>query len=209
MASASFSSPQAKDCLCAVPMNYHPAHLAYFEQELEHFITLLCECNSATHMLRQWMNRPGQSGAADIIAIERLCDHNIPPDAELMGRLQILRPAEIRYRRVWLMYKGRILSDAENWYVPARLSKDMQDQLEQSALPFGTVIAPCAPTRETLSNERLWHHKAPPPLARLPVHILRHNALVRDASGRPISEVRESYTRNILMHSPKDIAKQP
>jgi len=178
-------------------MTYNLAHLAHFEQELERFNALLCACNSATAMLTQWMRSPGEDSVTEIVAIERT-GRTAAADAEQIGRLHVKRRDEIRYRRVWLVYKGRIVSDAENWYVPARLPLAMQDQLEQSVMPFGTIIAPSTPTRETLSNERLWHRKADEAFVRLPVHIIRHCALVRDADGLPISEVRETYTRNIL-----------
>jgi len=180
-------------------MNHSPARLAHFQQELDRFILMLRDSNSATAMLAQWMNISCADHAAEIVAVERSVGYRAASDIGRLARLQVQAEDAIQYRRVWLMYKGRIVSDAENWYVPARLSPDMRRQLTQSAIPFGTVIGPLAPTRETLSSERLWPGPVQSSTGRLPAHVLRHRALVRNADGCPVSEVQELYTRNILL----------
>jgi hypothetical protein len=82
------------------------------------------------------------------------------------------------------------LSEAQNWYVPARLTPAMNAVLDTSDTPFGTVVAPLHITRRTLAADMLWRHGAKPPPA-----LFRHRALVLDGAGRPIAEVIETYQR--------------
>ena len=115
----------------------------------------------------------------------------------------------LRYRRVELACGTHVLSEAENWYVPARLTPAMNAALERSDIPFGRVIRPLGPSRTTLGVERLWsplpadwemtgaRHFASRALA-IPHALFRHRALVTDARHRPIALVVETYTREIL-----------
>jgi hypothetical protein len=52
---------------------------------------------------------------------------------------------------------GVTLSEADNWYVPGRLSAAMNQELETSDTPFGKVVRPLRFQRHTVSAELLWH----------------------------------------------------
>jgi hypothetical protein len=79
------------------------------------------------------------------------------------------------------------MSRAENWYVPGRLTPEMNRALETGDTPFGTAIRPLQPTRRTLGVQWLPGATA-----------FRHRALVLDAGGRPLAFVVESYPRSIV-----------
>lgn len=115
------------------------------------------------------------------------------PSPEQLRRLQVGSAEEVRYRRVELRCGEQVLSVAENWYVPARLTVEMNRALDFTEKPFGRVVLPLAPRRETISSEVLWRSPAP-----LPEAVLEHRALVLTGEGKPFSEVRERYQRALL-----------
>ena len=53
---------------------------------------------------------------------------------------------------VQLTCGAHVLSDAENWYLPARLTADMNRRLEETEAPFGRVVAPLGFHRRTLET---------------------------------------------------------
>ncbi|MDQ4421022.1 hypothetical protein OOT33_11350 [Sphingobium sp. DEHP117] len=163
------------------------------ESSLRRFDAQLRASDSATQTLETWLAT--QSGNADVTLSAHVRAVVAPRvDLAVQRRLEVERWAEVSYRRVWLVWQGRVLSVAENWFVAARLGEGMAADLAGGATPFGAVIAPLAPTRETLAAEWLWAGKGD----RLPTALLSHHALVRASDGAPLCEVREVYTRNIL-----------
>ena len=167
--------------------------------ELDRFDRTLRASASATAMLTRWVRE--RSGRPSATLSARRVPIPVPaPDPALVRRLGVDGPEEIVCRRVRLMDAGRVLSDAFNFYVPARLTAAMRTMLEQTDIPFGTVIAPLSPTRETLLVEhyRSSGEGAPPAGRRLPTRLMRHDALLRDTQGLPLCVVSEVYTRNIL-----------
>jgi hypothetical protein len=146
---------------------------------------------SATATLRQWC---AEHGIADpVIHAEVIKDR--PPAATAAQRreLQVGAKEPLGYRHVRLSCAGHVLSDAQNWYVPARLSPGMNITLDTSDTPFGTVVAPLHISRRTLPAGMLWHHGAKPP-----PQLFRHRALVLDGGSRPIAEVIETYQREAV-----------
>jgi hypothetical protein len=97
-----------------------------------------------------------------------------------------------------LRYRHVALSEADNWYVPSRLTPEMNHQLETSDIPFGRVIKPLGVTRRTLAAVILWHASANPHRHPLPAHLLRHRAVLVMRQGLAVAEVVETYTRAIL-----------
>lgn len=160
---------------------------------LDRFDAQLRASGSATQTLEHWLAEQGGGARVTLSAHVRAV---VAPreDADILRRLGAGHWHEISYRRVWLAVGGRVMSVAENWYVSARLGEGMAAMLANGATPFGAVIAPLAPTRETFSVETLWAGEG----ASLPPALLRHHALVRAGDGAPLCEVREVYTRNIL-----------
>ena len=108
--------------------------------------------------------------------------------AAARARLGVGEDEPLGYRRVRLMCGAHVLSEAINWYVPARLTTAMNAQLDGGDTPFGRVILPLSPSRRTLSARLLWDGQGAPPAT-----ILRHRALVIDGQGRPLAEVIENY----------------
>jgi hypothetical protein len=49
-----------------------------------------------------------------------------------------------------------ILSEADNWYVPERLTAQMNRTLDTSDAPFGKVVQPLHFRRHTMSSTLLW-----------------------------------------------------
>ncbi len=130
---------------------------------------------SATAVLRAHFGDP--------VHIERLAG-TAPPDAAMPARLRVADAAEIMHRRVRLHAAGRPVSEADLWYVPARLWPGMAESLATTTIPFGTVVAPMRPARETI-NSRIFPATA--------AFALQHVALLTDNNGLPIAMVNEFY----------------
>jgi hypothetical protein len=107
---------------------------------------------------------------------------------------------------VQLACGDHVLSEADNWYVPSRLTPEMNRLLETTDEPFGKVVRPLDFQRRTLSAELLWSPlpagwelaaplpgKTAPPL-RIPHAVLRHEAVLTTAAQKPFSAVVETYT---------------
>ena len=95
---------------------------------------------------------------------------------------------KLGYRRVDLACGIHALSEAENWYVPARLTPEMNRQLDTSDTPFGAVVKPLNFHRDILKAEPLNGA----------VTVLRITAVLVTADGRPFSLVVENYTRELV-----------
>jgi chorismate-pyruvate lyase len=147
---------------------------------------------TATGVLTAWCAEHGMADPARIRA-EQVRGAALPASPEQRARLQVGADEPLGYRRVRLKCGTRTLSEAENWYVPSRLTPAMRTQLDETDTPFGTAIAALGPTRRNLEAVRLWQAGKPIPHA-----LLRHRALVSGSDGRPLAEVVETYTRDIL-----------
>lgn len=164
---------------------------------------------SATLTLEHWCGAHHLAAQAKIVAHRvQGAEKPLPPDGRtLLG----IGPAEpVRYRRVQLACGDTVLSDADNWYVPSRLTAAMNRQLDTTDLPFGRVVQPLHFRRQTLSAELLWSPLPqgwdsgavlPPssnhPLA-IPSHVLQHRALLYTQGNQPFSLVVERYTASVL-----------
>jgi hypothetical protein len=83
---------------------------------------------------------------------------------------------------------AQVLSHADNWYLPARLTPEMNRQLDQTETPFGTVVRPLDFHRETLEAVPLNGPDA----------ILRIRALLLTRENRPFSLVIENYRPELV-----------
>lgn len=143
---------------------------------------------SATATLRQWCF---DHGIADPVIHAELIKGPAPAATRRQRQeLQVDADEPLGYRHVRLSCAGHVLSDAENWYVPSRLTATINATLDSTDTPFGTAVAPLHISRRTLGAEMLWRHAARPP-----AQLFRHLALVLDGNGRPIAEVIETYQR--------------
>ncbi|WP_293676457.1 hypothetical protein [uncultured Phenylobacterium sp.] len=123
-------------------------------------------------------------------------------------RLLGASPAEpMRHRRVELLCGEVVLSRADNWYLPNRLTQQMNTTLQTTERPFGVVVAPLGFRRRTLTVRALFEPlpagwESEPELYETPVaipsDILQHRAVLQAPDGRPFSYLVETYRASIL-----------
>jgi len=133
-----------------------------------------------------------------------------PATEEQRQRLRVSGSEEVKYRRVRLRCGSRVLSEADNWYVPGRLTEAMNKQLDTTDAPFGRVVRPLEPYRRTFSVKVLWsplpNGLERPPAGKgalaIPDALLEHRAVVYTRDDKPFSEVREVYQKSLLAFAP-------
>lgn len=150
---------------------------------------------TATKVLTDWCARHHMAKPARIHA-ERVEGAAAEVTPEQRARLDVGADEPLGYRRVRLMCGSHLMSEAENWYVPARLTPAMRALLADTDTPFGAVIAPLHPKRHNLEVVQLWRD-----LRAIPRDLLRHRALVETGEGLPLAEVVETYTAGVLEFS--------
>nr|WP_246375542.1 hypothetical protein [Gluconacetobacter takamatsuzukensis] len=167
---------------------------------------------SATLTLEGWCRDHGLAPVAHVVARRLPGIARVPSEGQRRD-LAVSADEPVAYRRVELACGGRVLSVADNWYVPARLTPAMNDQLSRTDTAFGHVVADLHFTRRTLDSTRLfaplpegWEHRGLPPAGAgtiaIPAEILRHRALLYRPDGLPFSEVVETYTGAMLDFPP-------
>ncbi|WP_118962468.1 hypothetical protein [Komagataeibacter saccharivorans] len=174
-------------------------------QELE--ITLLTH-PSATRALEEWCATHRMADRPVVVAHKVAGNSPETVPERVRTDLAVTATQAIRHRQVQLVCGAHVLSVADNWYVPDRLTAQMNDALDQTDMPFGHVVAPLHFSRERLEFVRLWSpsDEKPPVAADAmivpPAIILRQRAVLRDAHGLPFSEVVETYTSQTLDFTP-------
>ena len=169
--------------------------------------------DSATLTIERWCADHRLADPARIIA-ERVKDADKPASAEVREALDVKPDKPLGYRRVRLKCGDHLLSEADNWYVPARLTPEMNHALETTDTPFGKAVAALHFRRHTLSADLLWRPlptgwetgAAPAPkeagALTIPDHVLEHRAVLSTPDGEPFSEVVETYTAEVLAFPP-------
>ena len=132
---------------------------------------------SATAVLREVFGEP--------VEIARVAGAPVAASLSQCAALGVADASEIVHRRVVLMAAGRAVSDADLWYVPARLWPGMAAALLSSTVPFGTVVAPMQPGRESIAARVCTPGEA---------YALHHEAFLHVA-GERIALVHEYYRR--------------
>jgi chorismate-pyruvate lyase len=167
--------------------------------------------SSATRTLEQWCGDHGMAAEPKIVAT-RVQGVRKEPSAEQLQRLDVRDASEVQYRRVELRCGVHVLSEADNWYVPARLTPEMNAQLETTDTPFGKAVQPLHPYRRTIAVTMLWsplprgweQQRRPrfEPLRRrtlaIPREVFQHRAVLYTEDHRPFSEVVETYQSELL-----------
>jgi hypothetical protein len=164
-------------------------------RDLADFEGRLDKGGSATEVLRGWCAER-RLAYPPVIRAERDRSQDKPADGEVRALLGAEPGEPIRYRRVRLKCGARVLSEADNWYRPARLTAEMNRQLDETDTPFGAVVKPLSFHRRTLGVEHTF--KPAQGAAALPHTLVRYRALLLDKSDAPFSLVVESYTDEIL-----------
>jgi chorismate-pyruvate lyase len=167
--------------------------------------------SSATRTLEQWCGDHHMAAVPQIVAV-RLPDVRKEPSSEQLQRLGVRDPSELQYRRVELRCGAHVLSKADNWYVPARLTPEINALLETTDTPFGKAVQSLRPYRRTVAVTQLWT-----PLPRgweqqqrprcpwhrrrtlaIPNDVFEHRAVLYTAEHLPFSEVVETYQGEVL-----------
>ena len=105
-----------------------------------------------------------------------------------------------------------MLSEAENWYVPSRLTAQMNRLLVTTDTPFGKAVQGLEPYRQTFDVRLLWSPLANgwerqadqrPPCAAMgalaiPDALFEHRAILYTREHKPFAEVHEVYQRQVL-----------
>jgi chorismate-pyruvate lyase len=163
---------------------------------------------SATATLEKWCADHHMAQSPRIVA-RRVPGPERAPDSKTRERLQVAPDEPVKYRHVELVCGDHVLSEADNWYVPSRLSPEANRLLETGDTPFGKAIQSLRPYRRTIEAHILWaplpegwettpagvNPDAPAPVPR---NIIEHRAVVFAADQTPLSEVDERYTRETL-----------
>lgn len=129
--------------------------------------------------------------------------------AEDRQRLSIAADEPVRYRRVKLFCGSKLLSEADNWYVPSRLTPEMNRLLDETDTPFGRAVKDLEFQRQTLKSTTLWQplpkgwelEAARPDEAgslAIPDHVLEHRAILHTKARIPFSIVVETYTKHMF-----------
>ena len=165
--------------------------------------------DSATLTLERWCEAHKLAAPAHVVA-ELVRGADKSPTTELLQLLGVSAADAVRYRRVRLHCGEHVLSEADNWYVPARLTPEMNHVLETTDTAFGRAVAALHFQRRTLSARLLW---APLPegwemgvaapashagTLSIPPRLIEHRAVLSLPGGTPFSVVVETYSNEVL-----------
>jgi chorismate-pyruvate lyase len=165
--------------------------------------------DSATMTLEHWCSVHRLASPPRMVAV-RVPNMDKPPSPEQRRELGVSAAEVVRYRRVKLLCGAVVLAEADNWYVPGRLTPEMNKLLDTTDLPFGRVVQTLHFQRHTLSSTLLWHPVpegwetnagvaiAESATLSIPPKLLEHRAVLSLPDGTPFSEVVETYTDKVL-----------
>jgi hypothetical protein len=160
----------------------------------------------ATETLLAWCEEHGLSQGPITVECQQRLALSAVPD-EVRATLGPAAHEAVHYRQVRLMRGSLALATAENWFVPQRLTADMNETLNQTEIPFGTVIAPLRPFRRTLAAhlqplaadpaEDLLRARGSAHQPR-PEIILEHIAVILSGSRTALAFVKESFFSELV-----------
>ncbi len=165
--------------------------------------------DSATLTLDRWCAAHKMASPAKIVA-ERVHDTDKEPTPEVRQLLGVGPNEPIKYRHVRLHCGIHMFSEADNWYVAARLTPDMNKVLDTTDTPFGRAVEDLHFRRRTLSARLLWSPlpegwalqrafaRIPLGPLKLPAEIIQHRAVLSLPDGTPFSALVETYTGEVL-----------
>lgn len=154
---------------------------------IEAFEATLRRHDSATLALEEWCALRGIANPARITAHSLHATSNDPPEA-MRNRLQLHAGETFAMRNVRLVCGQAVLSVAWNWYVPSRLTAEMNAMLSGSDTPFGKVVAPLGFRRQPLETVRGQAENCPDGT------ISTHRAMLILPDGKPLAYLIECYT---------------
>ena len=154
---------------------------------LPRFEATLAANDSATAALEQWCAARAIAAPARITA--SVVDGGPGEPAKARSLLGVSAGEPLGFRHVRLDCGGKVLSEAYNWYVPARLTSEMNATLATTRTPFGKVAAPLGFSRERLASARGAKLGCPAG------SVVSHRAMLRLADGRGLALLVECYSR--------------
>ena len=165
--------------------------------------------DSATLTLDRWCETHRLSSDSRIVA-EQDNSTQKNADADVRKLLHVDANDLVKYRRVKLSCGDHVLSEADNWYVPGRLTPEMNHVLETTNTAFGRAVQALHFERHTLSAQVLWKPlpdgwemgAALPPSSgdrlQVPKYVIQHKAFLTGPDGLPFSALVETYTNEVL-----------
>ncbi|RZF64603.1 hypothetical protein EWE75_10585 [Sphingomonas populi] len=178
--------------------------------------------DSATLVLDDWCVRHGLAPAGTQIVADRQPGAERPAPPEVRAALHVGADEPVRYRLVHLRCGARVLSVAENWYVPARLTPEMNRALDSTDVSFGRIVRPLGFHRVALGSRILWaplgedwdihepdsaiKDRSTKSLA-IPARLIENRAVLVLPDGTPFSQVIENYTAAVLGTQPPAIRR--
>lgn len=163
--------------------------------------------DSATAVLQALCDRR-EPGSPRIFARHVAVQDDAETLAGLRRELKAASNEDVRHRRVELVCGEAVLSHADNWYLPDRLTGEMNRALETTQIPFGVAVRSLNFQRRTLSAKLLfeplpagWETQPPAGLetpVSAPDDVLQHRAVLQTPDGRPFSLLVETYTAKVL-----------
>jgi hypothetical protein len=142
---------------------------------------------TATQTLLAWCDEHSLSEGPITVAIRQCFSPAVVP-GDVLPALRLDPGEGISCRHVRLMRGSLPLAAAENWFVPQRLTADMNEALIRTDVPFGRVVAPLRPLRRTLA-------------AHLPSYseiVLVHKAVILSSAGAALAYVKETYSLDLV-----------
>jgi chorismate-pyruvate lyase len=205
--------PQAARAQAAA--NWPDTFLARLEATaiIETLNATLLAARSATLTLDRWC-ADHKLGSESQIRARLIRDVDKAATAEQRLRLNVGNDEPLKFRHVELACGKRVLSEADNWYVPSRLTAEMNRLLETTDTPFGRAIADLKPFRQTFAVDVLWKPLPdgwetrvpaadhPDTALDIPHRLFVHRAVLLTPEHQPISEVEENYTSENLAFGP-------
>lgn len=175
--------------------------------------------DSATLVLDDWCarHRLAPPGTKIVAEVDRTLD--ALPSTEVRALLRVGGGEPVRYRHVRLRCGALVLSEADNWYVPARLTPAMNEQLDTTDIAFGRAVQSLHFHRQTLGSDMLWSplpadwdSAARIPRAKgrwlaVPDKLIENRAMLALPDGTPFSAVVETYTGAVLAFRPPAFAR--
>ena len=187
---------------------HHYVQRLRLQAQLQTLNADLLSHDSATAVLQDLCNRRDPN-APKILARQIQVPDDLAAATSARRQLGAAANEPVRRRRVELMCGDVVLSRADNWYLPGRLTAQMNIDLESTERPFGVVVRPLAFQRRTLSA-RLLFNPLPPgwepadpsgfdvPVT-IPANVLQHRAYLQTPDGRPFALLIETYSDRVLV----------
>ncbi|NEW90686.1 hypothetical protein DY468_01825 [Rhodopseudomonas sp. BR0M22] len=176
---------------------------------VDEFLRVMKAHDTATAALIAWCRRHHPCDA-EAIAITLHGDEEMAAD-RYHGPLQPRAGETLRRRRVWLHWGRRVLSEAENWYIPERLPLPLREAVAAGSRPYGAVVAVLRPERTPLATLRtdeggsdqseaaaMLEQLAPAKGFSPPEAFVLHIHAIMTASGVMLAELHEHYRRDLL-----------